>query len=116
MRILRTPTVPKQYPILPVSDKWWDAIEQVEEDMPAGTSFLVRRHYDVVSSQVILCDYITVKEAPTHWSRLVAVYFQEERTPYPPTYDGNSRHRAPRRLMNPLVQSTAGRIFLQQDQ
>lgn len=116
MKIIRTKTIPTTYRVPHLSDKWWDLIESVEANAAPEQSFLVRRHYDNLNSQVIICDYVTVKEEQEgQWKHMVAIYFQGEPTPYPPIYDGNRYHLAPRRLMNRLVQSTAGRIFLQQE-
>lgn len=96
-----------------LAEKWYEAIEAVENNARPGRRFLVRRHINY-QERTIITDYMTVRTMEG-WQRVTAMYFQGEVSPYPADYDGNRYHMAPRRLMNGLSQSIAGRIFLQQD-
>lgn len=99
----------------PISCWWYEAIERVETSAPPGTRFLVRRHSAHHHGHDTVIDYITVR-TESGWEHITVGYLKGESSPYPAHYDGNRHHRAPRRLMTPLGQSIAARIFLQQDQ
>lgn len=101
--------------ISPISDQWYEAIENIEQDATPGTRFLVRRHHGQMEHRPTIIDYVTVR-TEDGWKHVTVGYFQGERTPYPAHYDGNRYHRAPRRLVTGISQSVSGRIFLQQDE
>ncbi len=114
IRILETTAHLMDHYLQPLSEKWYDAIESVENNARPGKRFLVRRHIHHEQNGTVVIDYMTTRTI-NGWERVTAGYFQGEASPYPADYDGNRYQRAPRRLMDGLVQSVAGRIFLQQD-
>ena len=100
-----------------IAEKWYQWIEEWEMNTCPGKRLLVRRHYDCCQDHDIIVDYLTERTASEsdRWKHITVVYLHGEKSPYPPHYDGNRHHKAPRRQMTGPAQTVAGRIFLQQE-
>lgn len=97
-RQILSPQMSRRYLMRQIGMAWYHMMEDVFNDVPAGTHILVRRdrNWSQERQAYILLDYITTREAhPTFlgrpWSHQDVAYMEYEVSPYP--YDIDAFHQ-----------------------